>query len=96
MKQGVVSYAVYPEGSRNLGDGLLPFRNGAFKIAQKAGTPIVIAAIRGTELVKERFPWRATDVYLDICKVLDAESVAEKKTAEIGEEVRECIISANT
>jgi len=96
MKQNLVSYIIYPEGSRNLGEGMLPFRNGAFKIAQKAGTPIVIASIRGTELIKKRFPWRSTDVYLNICKVLDAESVAERKTAEIGEEVRECIISANT
>lgn len=96
MKRGELSYGIYPEGTRNAGEDMLPFRNGAFKIAQKAGTPIVIAAIRGTDQVKHNAPWRATDVYLNICRVLDAETVSASKTAEIGEEVRQCINSANT
>ena len=94
MKQGTLSYGIYPEGTRHAADEMLPFRNGAFKIAQKAGTPIVVASVRGTDKVKRNAPWRATDVYLDICRVLDAETVSGAKTAEIGEEVRKCIISA--
>ena len=90
-----MSYCIYPEGTRNPQPEMLPFRCGAFKIAQKAGVPIVIAAIRGTDDVCHRFP-RATDVYLDICGVLDADTVKASKTTEIGEVVRECIISANT
>ena len=74
---------------------MLPFRNGVFKIAQKAHAPIVIAAVRGADQVAKRAPWRATDVYFDICGVLDAESAAQYKTNEIGEVVQECIISAN-
>ena len=96
MKAGSVSYGIYPEGTRHAEEEMLPFRNGAFKIAQKAGTPIVIAAVRGTDDVKKNAPWRATDVYLDVCRVLDAETVCKAKTAEIGEEVRRCIISADT
>ena len=95
LRAGDLSYCVYPEGTRHPAEEMLPFRCGAFKIAQKAGVPIVIAAIRGTDDVCHRFP-RTTDVYLDICGVLDADTVKASKTTEIGEVVRECIISAST
>ena len=32
---------VFPEGTRNLGNGLLPFKRGAFQMAIEAGVPIV-------------------------------------------------------
>ena len=96
LRQGPLSYAIYPEGTRNTGPGLLPFRNGAFKIAQKAGVPIVIACIRDSDSVKDRFPWRSTTVRIKICRVLDAETVKNSKTNDIGEEVQRCIISEST
>ena len=95
IRRDAASVGVYPEGTRSHETGMLPFRNGVFKIAQKARAPIVIVALRGADLVAKRAPWRATDVYLDVCGVLSAETVAEYKTNEIGEVVRECINSAN-
>ena len=71
LKEDVISVGVYPEGTRDAGAELLPFRNGAFKIAQKAKVPVVIAAVRNTETVMKNFPWRHTDVYVDFCGVLD-------------------------
>ncbi len=95
IRSGAASVAVYPEGTRSHSEGMLPFRNGVFKIAQKAHVPIVVAAVRGSDQIAKRAPWRATDVYLDVCGVLDADSVAQHKTNEIGEVVQECISSAN-
>ena len=38
---------IYPEGTRERGRGLLPFRKGAVKMAQKSGAPIIPFAIIG-------------------------------------------------
>jgi len=91
LKAGDCSVAVYPEGTRNPAPEMLPFRNGAFKVAQKAGRPIVVASVQGTDEVTHRFPWRRTEISLHICGVMDAETVSRLKTVEIGEEVRACI-----
>ncbi|MCM1150381.1 MAG: 1-acyl-sn-glycerol-3-phosphate acyltransferase [Butyricicoccus sp.] len=94
MKNGVTSFFIYPEGTRNTGGELLPFRNGAFKIAQKAKAPVVVMAVRGTENIAKNAPWRRTDVYLDILEVIDAEYVRAHKTHEIGEEAKRLIEAA--
>ena len=94
LKDGVTGVAIYPEGTRSKTGELLPFRNGAFKIAQKAKAPVVVAAVRGTEQLVKNFPWRATDVYLDFCAVLDGECAAAMNTGDLGEEVREAIVKS--
>lgn len=93
LKRNIASIGIYPEGTRNRSSGLLPFRNGAFKIAQKAGVPIVITSVRGTDDVRRRFPWKRSDVYLNICAVLDASDVCMMKTQEIGSYVKGTLIS---
>ena len=95
IREDVVSIGIYPEGTRSVTGELLPFRNGAFKIAQKARVPIVVALIRGTEQIFRNFPWRPTDVRLEILAVLDTETVSRLNTNEIGEEVRKCITFAS-
>ena len=93
IKDDEASIAVYPEGTRNPeGKGLLPFRNGVFKIAQRAGVPVVVATVKNSENVLRNFPLKATDVYLKVCKVISAEEVAEMKTNDIGDEARKCMI----
>ncbi len=95
IRSGAASVAVYPEGTRSREAGMLPFRNGVFKIAQKARAPVVVVAVRGADRIAKRAPWRPTDVYLDVCGVVDAETVASHKTVEIGGIIQECISSAN-
>ena len=41
------SFLLAPEGTRNPGSGLLPFKKGAFVLAIKAGVPVVPVAIVG-------------------------------------------------
>lgn len=93
IKSGEASIAVYPEGTRNpAGEGLLPFRNGVFKIAQRAKVPVVVATVKNSEKVIRNFPWRPTDIYLKVCKVISTEEMEGLKTNDIGEEARKCMM----
>ena len=94
IKSGVVSYAVYPEGTRSKGVKMLPFHDGVFKIAQKAESPIVVVGIRGTERVHNRAPWKKTEVYLDILEVIDGEKVKALSSHELADIAREKLITA--
>ena len=85
LKRGVCSMAVYPEGTRTKDGNMLPFHAGCFKVAQRAGVPLVVAAIRGTEQVMKNFPFKKTDVYLDILEVIDAERVKAMSTNELSD-----------
>lgn len=89
LRSGEVSVAIYPEGTRGGGDVLLPFHNSVFKIAKWAGVPVVTATITGSSDIAKRFPWRSTQVRLEIVGVLDADFIAAHKTNEIGAAVRE-------
>lgn len=85
IKRGVCSMAIYPEGTRNKGEELLPFHAGSFKIAQKADCPLVISSVSGTDKLK---PWRifgGNNVYLNILEVVPANKVKEMSTAELAD-----------
>jgi 1-acyl-sn-glycerol-3-phosphate acyltransferase len=45
LQQKDTSIWVFPEGTRNLGKGLLPFKRGAFQMAIDAGVPIVAVCV---------------------------------------------------
>jgi 1-acyl-sn-glycerol-3-phosphate acyltransferase len=64
--QGGVSLAIFPEGTFKAEPGLLPFKNGAFVLAAKAGVPVVPVTIRGTRRVlgggSRRFRWSPVSV----------------------------------
>ena len=51
------SMFIMPEGTRNHGEGLLPFKEGSFKMAEKTGCPIIPVAIEGTDArFENQFP----------------------------------------
>lgn len=85
LKNDVASIVIYPEGTRSRKDELLPFHAGSFKIAQRAGAPVVVAAIRGTDDFKHNFPFKSTKVYLDIIDVIDGDFVKEHNTKDTAE-----------
>lgn len=95
MKTLPISYGVFPEGTRNRQvEGLLPFREGVFLMAKKAGVPIVIVRVTDTDKVKQRAPWRKTRVYVDFVDVIDAETVKATRSHELSEMVRERMAAA--
>lgn len=55
MKMGH-SMVLFPEGTRNQTDNLLPFKEGGYKMAEKSKSPIVPVAISGSDLLLESAP----------------------------------------
>ena len=64
--QGGMSLAIFAEGTFKAEPGLLPFKNGAFLLAAKAGVPVVPVTIRGTRKLlgggSIRFRWSPVSV----------------------------------
>lgn len=89
------SIGLCPEGRRNkTGIDLLPFKNGAFKVAQRAKAPIVVLTLNGTEKIHKNFPLKRSVVHLDVLDVIPADKVATMSTQEIGDYASE-IMQAN-
>ena len=93
IKNDQVSIAVYPEGTRNFGEGLLPFHNGIFKIAQKANVPVVICGIEGADKMRTNFPFHRSDIYFDVLDVVSAEDVKAQRCNDIGDHARSLMLS---
>jgi len=87
IDQDLCSIGIYPEGTRNKGEGILPLHNGSFKIAQRTGVPIVVVTVKNTDLVIKRMPFRPTDVYIDILDVISAEDAKRSPTSETAQRV---------
>lgn len=57
IKNDNISYFIFPEGTRNQNDEMLPFKEGSIKLATKSGCPIVPFALIGTDdLFEKHFP----------------------------------------
>lgn len=88
LKRGLCSMGIFPEGTRSRTGRLGDFHAGSFKIAQRAGVPLVIACVRDTEKASRRMFLAPTKVYLDILEVLPAEQVKAMSTRDLAEHSR--------
>lgn len=91
LQKQEVSIGVYPEGTRAKDGVMLPFHNGVFRIAQKADADIAVLTISGTETIHKNYPFRRSNVYLNVAEVIPSEVAKKMKTADIGERVRQTI-----
>ena len=94
IERDVATVGVYPEGTRNFGEGLLPFHNAMFKIAQKAKVPVVVLTVKGTYEIQKSFPLHRSHVYLNVAAVLDADTVKQTKTAVLGDSVQQIMLDS--
>lgn len=89
LKEDKANIAVFPEGGI-IKDGYLlhRFRPGVFKIAQKAGVPIVVCTLNGTQNIVENVKhFRQTRIDFHLLEVIPAEELRGVTTVDIAERV---------
>ena len=94
IKKGI-SICIFPEGTRNSGEelSLLPFKDGAFKVATKTGCAIVPISMNNTcEIFEAHFPKiRKTHVVLEYGKPIYPDELDKDTKKHISEYVRNII-----
>ncbi len=87
IKEDKASIAIFPEGYTSKSCELLPFRNGAFKIALKPKVPIVVCTLNGTRRIPARMIWRGCQVDFRVVGVIYPEEYEGMNTNEVGEKI---------
>ncbi len=89
-----ISICVFPEGTRNkTGEEMLPFHEGSFKIAEKAGVPIIpITLVNTAEIFENHLPRiKKTTVIIEYGEPIYMNKMEREDRKHIGAKVRELI-----
>lgn len=91
LKDDLASVVVFPEGYIHKEDRKLHhFRSGVFKIAQRAGVPIVVCTLQNTQYLKQNIlRLKRTHVYMDLLTVIPPEQYRGMTTVELGNQIYE-------
>ena len=87
LKEDKASVAVFPEGGILSDDGKLHhFRPGVFKIAQKAGVPIVVCTLKNTlNVIPNLLKWKPSHVEMSVLEVIPPEELKGVTTVDIAD-----------
>ncbi len=92
IEQVKAGYSVFisPEGTRNHGKEMLPFKEGSFKIAEKTGCAIIPVAISNSDEVYENHsPWiRAAHVIVEYGKPIYPKDLSKEQLKFLGSYVQ--------
>ncbi len=89
IKKGY-SIFISPEGTRNHGKEMLPFKEGSFKIAEKTGCAIVPVALTNTdEIFENHIPWiKSTKVVIEFGKPIYPNRLDKEQLKHLGSYVQ--------
>ena len=94
--QNRVSVMIFPEGTRSPADTLLPFKDGAFKLAIEAGVPIMPIAVAGTRgcMAKHSFMFRRARAKARVLPPIPTAGMTSADVAGLRDRTREIIDGA--
>lgn len=89
-----ISIVIFPEGTRNKGDGLLPFHAGSFKLADKSNCKIIPMVQTNTEYIFEKqFPRiKSTKTVLEFGKPIDLSTLTKEERRGIADYTRDILL----
>lgn len=89
------SLVIFPEGTRSRGGPVAEFKAGSFKLALKAGVPIVPVTIDGSwRLYEERKTLGSGSVRVTVHPPIATEGLSREESAALPERVRAVVASA--
>lgn len=91
LKSGV-SVLIFPEGTRNKGDGMLEFKGGSFKLATKPGLPIVPVVQTGTrEMFEDLKPFgvKSAETTLTVLSPIQTAGMSRADQNQLPEKVHD-------
>ena len=96
LLKGGHSMVLFPEGTRNKGGETAEFKAGSFKLATKAGVPIVPVTLDGTyKIIEANGGWRIkpADIVMTIHPAIETAGTSREEQAELVQKVRDIIVS---
>lgn len=93
-----VPVMIFPEGTRSTTDDMLPFKDGAFRLAIKTGVAILPLAIVGTRDALAKHDWRfgRADAHVRILPPVEVTGHTLKTVEALKDQVRDVITAART
>jgi 1-acyl-sn-glycerol-3-phosphate acyltransferase len=91
-----VSVMIFPEGTRSPTSELLPFKDGAFRLAIEAGVPILPLAVSGTGPALPKHDWRfnRSAATVRVLSPVETAGLTVEQVPELRERVRQLIVDA--
>lgn len=91
-----VSVMIFPEGTRSKTAELLPFKDGAFRLAIEAGVPILPLAVSGTATALRKHDWRfgRSDAEVRVLEPVETAGLSLSDIPELKARVRQTIVEA--
>ena len=89
-----VSVMIFPEGTRSKTAELLPFKDGAFRLAVEAGVPILPLALSGTGTALPKHGWRfgRSAAHLRVLEPVDTAGLTLADVPALKARVRDLIV----
>ncbi len=91
-----VSVMIFPEGTRSKTSELLPFKDGAFRLAIEAGVPILPLAVSGTGTALRKHDWRfgRSEAEVRVLEPVETAGLSLSDIPELKARVRRTIVEA--
>jgi 1-acyl-sn-glycerol-3-phosphate acyltransferase len=91
-----VSVIIFPEGTRSTTDEMLPFKDGAFRLAIDAGVPVLPLAVHGTRTALPKHGWRfsRSDAEVRVLEPVETAGLGPEDVGALKQRVREAIMRA--
>ncbi len=86
---------IFPEGTRSTSGDLLPFKDGAFRLAIEAGVPILPLAVHGAATALPKHDWRfgRSVAEVRVLEPVSTEGMALDDLESLKRQVRERIVA---